>query len=89
MHASFCDAAGGRIVASPYAKKLAAEAGVSLEGLAGSGPGGRIVAEDVQQLVASGGAKPAAAAAAPAAAAGAAPPPSEYTGEGGGGASYC
>lgn len=55
-------APGGRVVASPYAKKLAAEAGVSLAGAAGSGPGGRIVAADVQQLVASGGAAPAAAA---------------------------
>lgn len=56
-------APGGRVVASPYAKKLAAEAGVSLAGAAGSGPGGRVVAADVQQLVASGGAAPAAAAA--------------------------
>lgn len=77
--------AGGRIVASPYAKKLAAEAGVSLEGLAGSGPGGRIVAEDVQRLISSGGGKPAAgeaAAAAPApkaAAGGATAPAGEYT----------
>jgi pyruvate dehydrogenase E2 component (dihydrolipoamide acetyltransferase) len=49
--------------ASPYARKLAAEAGVSLAGAAGSGPGGRITAEDVQQLIASGGAAPAPAAA--------------------------
>jgi pyruvate dehydrogenase E2 component (dihydrolipoamide acetyltransferase) len=49
--------------ASPYARKLAAEAGVSLAGAAGSGPGGRITAEDVQQLIASGGAAPASAAA--------------------------
>lgn len=48
-------APGGRVVASPYAKKLAGEAGVSLAGAAGSGPGGRIVAADVQQLIASGG----------------------------------
>ena len=47
---------GGRIIASPYAKKLANEAGVSLAGVGGSGPGGRIVAADVQQLIASGGA---------------------------------
>jgi hypothetical protein len=55
-------APGGRVVASPYARKLAAEAGVSLAGVAGSGPGGRVVAADVQQLVASGGGAPAAAA---------------------------
>jgi len=69
--------AGGRVAASPYAKKLAAEAGVGLSGAAGSGPGGRILAADVQQLIASGGAAPAAAAAAavsaPGAAAAAAP----------------
>ncbi len=38
---------GGRIKASPLAKKLAAEKGVSLAGVTGSGPGGRIVRADV------------------------------------------
>jgi pyruvate dehydrogenase E2 component (dihydrolipoamide acetyltransferase) len=60
---------GGRVVASPYAKKLAADAGVSLSGASGSGPGGRVTAADVQQLVASGGAAPAAAGASTTAAA--------------------
>lgn len=46
--------AGDRVRASPYARKVAAEAGVSLAGLAGSGPGGRVVAEDVRAAVASG-----------------------------------
>jgi pyruvate dehydrogenase E2 component (dihydrolipoamide acetyltransferase) len=36
-----------RIVASPLARKLAAEHGVDLAGLQGSGPGGRIVEKDV------------------------------------------
>lgn len=63
---------GARVAASPYAKKLAAEAGVSLAGVGGSGPGGRIVAADVQQLIASGGAAPLAAAAGAVGAAGAA-----------------
>ena len=45
-----------RIIASPYAKKLAAEAGISLAGVAGSGPHGRIVAADVKELRQSGGA---------------------------------
>ncbi|KAF8068297.1 pdhC [Scenedesmus sp. PABB004] len=72
-------AAGGRVVASPYAKKLAAQAGVSLAGAAGSGPGGRIVAADVQQLVASGGAAPAAAPGLGGAAAAAAAPAGGYT----------
>jgi pyruvate dehydrogenase E2 component (dihydrolipoamide acetyltransferase) len=43
---------GGRVVASPRAKKLAGQLGVALEALRGSGPHGRIQAEDV--LAASG-----------------------------------
>lgn len=38
---------GGRVKASPLAKKLAAEKGVTLSGVAGTGPGGRIVKADV------------------------------------------
>jgi pyruvate dehydrogenase E2 component (dihydrolipoamide acetyltransferase) len=38
---------GGRVKASPLAKKLAAERGVDLRTLAGSGPSGRIVRADV------------------------------------------
>ncbi len=37
----------GRLKASPYARRLAAEQGGDLGGVAGSGPGGRIVARDV------------------------------------------
>lgn len=40
---------GGRVKASPLAKKIATERGVSLEGVSGSGPGGRIVAKDVPE----------------------------------------
>ncbi|VDD95661.1 unnamed protein product [Enterobius vermicularis] len=40
-------AEGGRVVATPYAKKLAAERGIDLSSIAGSGPGGRILAADV------------------------------------------
>jgi pyruvate dehydrogenase E2 component (dihydrolipoamide acetyltransferase) len=40
-------ATGGRLKASPLAKKVAAELGVDLGTLHGSGPGGRIVREDV------------------------------------------
>ncbi len=40
-------AAGGRVVASPRARKLAGQLGVDLHGLRGSGPHGRIQAEDV------------------------------------------
>jgi pyruvate dehydrogenase E2 component (dihydrolipoamide acetyltransferase) len=68
-------ASGARVVASPYARRLAAEAGVSLAGAAGSGPGGRIVADDVRQLIASGGGKAAATAGGAAAAAA----PSSYS----------
>ena len=41
--------ADGRIVASPRARKLAAQLGVALETVVGSGPHGRIQAEDVQR----------------------------------------
>jgi len=43
---------GGRVVASPRARKLAQQRGVALESLRGTGPHGRIQAEDV--LAASG-----------------------------------
>jgi pyruvate dehydrogenase E2 component (dihydrolipoamide acetyltransferase) len=55
--------ASGPIQATPAVRALARELGVALEGVAGTGPGGRIVAEDVRRSVAGGGA-----AAAPAAA---------------------
>ncbi|HEY3897582.1 MAG TPA: pyruvate dehydrogenase complex dihydrolipoamide acetyltransferase [Chthoniobacter sp.] len=45
---------GERIKASPLAKKIAREKGVSLSGLAGTGPGGRIVAKDVESAPAGG-----------------------------------
>jgi pyruvate dehydrogenase E2 component (dihydrolipoamide acetyltransferase) len=45
---------GGRIKASPLAKKIAAEKGVSLTNLSGSGPGGRIVKNDVLNAPANG-----------------------------------
>jgi pyruvate dehydrogenase E2 component (dihydrolipoamide acetyltransferase) len=39
---------GDRLKASPLAKKMAADRGVDLNGLEGSGPGGRIVKRDVE-----------------------------------------
>jgi pyruvate dehydrogenase E2 component (dihydrolipoamide acetyltransferase) len=39
----------GRVKASPLARKLAAEGGVTLSGIQGSGPGGRIVKRDVEK----------------------------------------
>ncbi|KAK1628275.1 hypothetical protein QYE76_002590 [Lolium multiflorum] len=56
---------GARVVASPYAKKLAKELSVDLFSVTGSGPGGRVVAKDVEAAAAS----PTKAAAAPVAAA--------------------
>ena len=50
-------AAGGRVIASPYAKKLAREAGVDISQATATGPEGRIVAADVQKLVSEGGRK--------------------------------
>uniref|UniRef100_A0A5B7AKN6 Dihydrolipoamide acetyltransferase component of pyruvate dehydrogenase complex n=1 Tax=Davidia involucrata TaxID=16924 RepID=A0A5B7AKN6_DAVIN len=47
---------GKRIVASPYAKKLAKDLMVDLSGVAGSGPMGRIVAKDVEAAAAAGSA---------------------------------
>ncbi len=38
----------GRLVATPRARKLASQLGVDLAGLRGSGPGGRVQAEDVE-----------------------------------------
>lgn len=43
------------MVASPYARKLAREAGVDVARAKATGPGGRIVAADVKQLIESGG----------------------------------
>jgi len=62
---------GDRIKASPLAKRLAAERGIDLSTIKGSGPGGRIVKDDLDGAPASA---PAAAAAAPAASASAAVP---------------
>lgn len=49
-----------RIIASPLAKTIALEKGISLKGVKGSGPGGRIVASDLESLEAPKAASPAA-----------------------------
>ncbi|MGD2155006.1 MAG: pyruvate dehydrogenase complex dihydrolipoamide acetyltransferase [Gemmatimonadales bacterium] len=54
---------GGRIKASPLARRLADDRGVRLEDLRGSGPGGRIIKRDVEAAAASAGVAPAAVAA--------------------------
>ncbi len=57
------EAEGGRVRASPVARKMAAQEGIELGTIAGSGPGGRIVKADVEAAMAA----PAGAARAPAA----------------------
>ena len=52
---------GERIKASPLARKVASELGVSLAGLAGSGPAGRIVRSDVDAAASGKSTTPAAA----------------------------
>ncbi|GIW88954.1 MAG: acetyltransferase component of pyruvate dehydrogenase complex [Isosphaeraceae bacterium] len=63
-------AATGRIKASPLARRIARSAGVDLSQIRGTGPGGRIVRDDVEAFLKSGGSqaeapRPAAAAPAP------------------------
>jgi pyruvate/2-oxoglutarate dehydrogenase complex dihydrolipoamide acyltransferase (E2) component/uncharacterized OsmC-like protein len=56
----------GRVIASPRAKRIAAEAGIDLAGISGSGPDGMITEDDVRRAAT----KPATAAASPPRAAG-------------------
>ncbi len=49
-------ATGGRVKASPLARKLAGDSGLDLRAVSGTGPGGRIVKRDVEQALAGGGA---------------------------------
>jgi pyruvate dehydrogenase E2 component (dihydrolipoamide acetyltransferase) len=52
---------GGRVKASPLARRIARERGIELASLRGTGPEGRIVAEDVERASATGAATAAAA----------------------------
>jgi pyruvate dehydrogenase E2 component (dihydrolipoamide acetyltransferase) len=45
---------GGRIKASPLARRIARERGIDLSAVTGTGPDGRVVAEDVERTAASG-----------------------------------
>ena len=47
-----------RVMASPLARQLAAEAGIAINRVRGSGPGGRIVAADVEGSTAKGPSRP-------------------------------
>ncbi|HSS19448.1 MAG TPA: pyruvate dehydrogenase complex dihydrolipoamide acetyltransferase [Pyrinomonadaceae bacterium] len=44
-------AATGRLIASPLAARMAAESGIDLRSVTGSGPGGRIIKRDVESLM--------------------------------------
>ena len=57
--------APGRVVATPVARRTAVELGISLHGLTGTGPGGRITIEDVHRAAAEVGTPVASAAEAP------------------------
>ena len=56
---------GGRVKASPLARRIARERGIELSSLTGTGPEGRIVAEDVERAGVSGGSRRTRPAAAP------------------------
>lgn len=66
---------GGRVKASPLARRIAADKGLELSGIAGSGPNGRIVKADVENAKPGAASAPKAEAAAPAPSAAASPAP--------------
>jgi pyruvate dehydrogenase E2 component (dihydrolipoamide acetyltransferase) len=53
--ASAPKAAGGRVVVSPIAARMAAEHGIDINSIAGSGPGGRIIKRDIESAMNGGG----------------------------------
>jgi pyruvate dehydrogenase E2 component (dihydrolipoamide acetyltransferase) len=57
-------APSGPVRSSPLARRMARESGVELSGIAGSGPGGRIIRRDIEGAMANGGAQRSTAAAA-------------------------
>lgn len=65
----------GRILASPLARRLATEYGIDLRQVVGTGPGGRIIKENVEAFLATHGKSPAAPAAPVSPPAVSAPPP--------------
>ena len=58
--ATAAPAGGARVKASPLARKIAAQSGVDLRLVQGSGPGGRVVRRDVEAASATGVVRPAA-----------------------------
>jgi pyruvate dehydrogenase E2 component (dihydrolipoamide acetyltransferase) len=47
---------GGRVLASPYVRKVARERGIDLQGAQGTGPGGRVTPADLEAMRANGSA---------------------------------
>ena len=45
------NASSGRLIVSPLAARMAAESGIDLRSVSGSGPGGRIIKRDVEELI--------------------------------------
>jgi pyruvate dehydrogenase E2 component (dihydrolipoamide acetyltransferase) len=66
---------GGRIHSSPLVRRMAAEHGIDLSTLTGTGAGGRISKQDIEAVIAGGGAPTAAAPASAATPSRTAPPP--------------
>lgn len=50
---------GGRMIVSPIAARMAADNGIDLRSVAGSGPNGRIIKRDIEEALAGGSTKPA------------------------------
>jgi len=59
-HANGAASGHDRVFASPLARKIAADSGVDLSQIEGTGPSGRIVRKDVEAFIASGASAPAA-----------------------------
>lgn len=66
---------GGRVFASPLAKKIAEESGIDLSRVQGTGPAGRIIRRDVEAAATGGASAPSMSPAFPAASRSAAPAP--------------
>ena len=49
-------ASSGRLIVSPLAARMAAEAGIDLRALSGTGPGGRIIKRDIEAAIGAGSA---------------------------------
>ena len=51
------DRVNGRLIVSPIAARMAAENGVDLKSISGTGPNGRIIKRDIESVLESGGSK--------------------------------